>query len=336
MTHTDFVSKGAATFFVDYNGPPRDFHFVLLPKLTMLAFSSAIEPLRIANQITGKPLYRWFTMTSDGAPVRCSNNVLITPDSPLKDITKQDRSYICSGVEPAASQDDRVTGWTRRQQAHGMQVGGICTGAFTLAAAGALTNRRFTLHWENQPAFGELYPDLAPTPNLFEKDQGLMTCGGGSASTDMMLNLIEADHSTELAIMVADMCLHSRSLNKGVRQQSAQAIALGTRNPRLIKAMELMKANVEDPMPIDDLSTEVGLSRRQLERLFKRYLGETPSETYMGYRIAQAHALLSETNLSITEIAMATGFTSPTQLSLRFRKRFGISPYTLRKGWATG
>jgi transcriptional regulator GlxA family with amidase domain len=334
MDHTDFVRKGAATFSVDYDGPPRDFHFVLLNKLTMLAFSSAVEPLRIANQITGRPLYRWFTMTADGSPVRCSNNVLITPDGPLIDITKQDRSFVCSGVEPTASLDSKVTNWVRRQQAHGTQVGGICTGAFTLAATGALTNRRFTLHWENQPAFLETYSDLKPTPNLYEKDQGLMTCGGGSASTDMILDLIETDHSKELAIMVADMCLHSRSLNKGVRQQSAQAVALGTRNPRMIKAMELMEANLEDPIPIDELSAEVGLSRRQLERLFKRYLSETPTETYMSHRVARAHALLSETNLSITEIAMATGFSNPNQLSLRFRKRFGISPYTLRKGWA--
>ena len=134
--------------------------------------------------------------------------------------------------------------------------------------------------------------------------------------------------------MVADMCLHARSLNKGVRQQSAHAVALGTRNPRLIKALEFMDANLEDPIPVTDLAAEIGVSRRQLERLFKRYMNDTPNEVYVNRRVARAYALLSETNLPITEISMATGFSNPNQLSVRFRKRYGISPYTLRKGWA--
>ena len=179
-----------------------------------------------------------------------------------------------------------------------------------------------------------MHPDLSPTRNLYEIDDGLMTCGGGGSATDMMLDLIETDHSNELAIMVADMCLHTRALNKTAPQQSAHAIALGTRNTRLIKALEFMDDNLEDPVSITDLAIEVGLSRRQLERLFKKYLGDSPNEIYMRQRVARAYALLSETNLSITEISMATGFTNPNQLSLRFRRRYGISPYSLRKGWA--
>ena len=333
MDPKDFIPKSAATHSVDYDGPPRDVYFVLLNKLTMLAFSSAMEPLRIANQVSGKALYRWFTLTPEGQSVRCSNNVLITPDGPLKDISKKDRAFICAGVEPMPSQDDRVTSWARRQQAYGVTVGGICTGAFTLAETQALKNKRFTLHWENQPSFVEIHPHLEPTPNLYEIDGDLMTCGGGSAATDMILDLIETDHSKDLALIVADMCLHSRSLTKGTRQQSAQAMAIGTRNPRMIKALGLMKENLEYPIPIDTLSSNVGLSRRQLERLFKRYLSESPSEIYMGLRVARAYALLSETDLSITEISMATGFTHPNQLSIRFRKRYDISPHSLRKAW---
>lgn len=336
MEHDEFVQKGAATFSLDYDAPPRDHYFLLLPKLTLLAFSSAVEPLRVANQITGKPLYRWYTMTTDGAPVRCSNNVQIAPDFALKDINKNDRAFVCSGIEPATTLIEKATNWVRRQMAHGVTVGGVCTGAFTLAVAGALAKRRFTLHWENQPAFREIHPTLLPTGNLYENDAGLLTCGGGSSATDMMLDLIETDHSKDLAILVADMCLHVRALNQSARQQSAHAIALGTRNQRLIKALELMDTNLEDPLSINDLAIEVGLSRRQLERLFKRYLGDSPNEIYMTQRIARAYALLSETNLSITEISMATGFNNPNQLSLRFRRRHGISPYTLRKGWAAG
>ncbi len=329
-----FVSNGAATFPIEYTAPPRDYYFALLPKLTLLAFSSAVEPLRVANQITGKPLYRWFTMSPNGAPIRCSNNVLITPDRALIDISKTDRAFVCSGIEPASTLDPKVTSWVHRQMAHGVAVGGICTGAFTLAAAGTIRDRAFTLHWENQPGFQEIHPDLTPSQNLYEMDRGLMTCGGGGSATDMMLDQIEQDHSQHLAIMVADMCLHMRSPNKGTNQQSAQSVALGTRNPRLIKALDVMNANFEDPLSITELAQHVSLSSRQLERLFKRYLGETPNEVYVHKRVSRAYALLSETNLSITEISMATGFTNPTQLSLRFRRRYGLSPYLLRKKWA--
>ncbi len=333
MVEDTFVNRGAATFAFEYNHPPRDIYFALLPKLTLLAFSSAVEPLRIANQITGKTLYRWFTMSADGAPIRCSNHVQITPDTALKDLVKTDRAFVCSGIEPATTLDPKVTQWVRRQKAHGVTVGGICTGAFTLAAAGTLRAQRFTLHWENQPGFGEIHPNLTPSKNLYEMDKGLLTCGGGGSATDMMLDQIEQDHSKQLAIMVADMCLHFRSPKQGTNQQSAHAVALGTRNPRLIKAIEMMDANLETPLFITDIADEVGLSSRQLERLFKRYLNQSPAEVYVRRRTARAYALLSETNLSTAEIAMAAGFSSANQLSQRFRRLYGLSPHALRKNW---
>ena len=133
MNPRSYIPKGAASFPVDYSGPPRDIYFLLLPKLTMLAFSAAVEPLRIANQVTNKELYRWFVMTEDGAPVHCSNGIAVIPDSGLVNIPKGATAFVCSGIEPAASTNPRITAWLGRQRAFGHQVGGICSGAFALA-----------------------------------------------------------------------------------------------------------------------------------------------------------------------------------------------------------
>lgn len=334
MENRDFVPRGAASLHVAYDGPPKDFYFLLAPRLTLLAFSAALEPLRIANQVAGKELYRWFLMTEDGLPVRCSCGVLLTPDEGLRDLPRGARAFICSGVEPSRSVTPKTVAWINRQKVFGGRIGGICTGAFALARAGLLTGRRFTLHWENQPAFVEQYIGLSPTGRLFENDQGLLTCGGGSAATDMMLSLIEADHGRDLAAIVADMCIHLRNHAPDAAQRSAHSRALSSRNPHLLAAIQYMSETLESPVDSEAVAAHAGVSRRQLERLFRRYAGQSPAQFYMDLRVSRAHALLNETSLSVAQIAAATGFASSSQLSSRFRKRFGRSPGAYRKEWS--
>lgn len=333
MSISSFVPRGAASHQVDYDGPPRDFYFLLLPKLTLLAFSAALEPLRIANQVAGKELYRWFVLTEDGAPIRCSCGVMITPDEGLGDVPRGALAFVCAGIEPHDHVPRAVPGWIARQKAHGAQIGGICTGAFALAQAGLLRGRRFTLHWENQPAFTEHHLELMPTGRLFEDDDGLLTCGGGSAATDMMLALIEQDHGADLAAIVADMCIHLRSVTQDAPQRSVQSQGLASRNPHLIAAIEFMTQNIEGAVDVLSVAEHVDLSRRQLERLFRQHTGLSPAQFYMDLRVARAHALLNETTLSVAEIAVATGFASSSQLSQRFKARYGSSPGAYRKSW---
>lgn len=334
MDLDDFIPKGAASLNVSYDGPPRDFHFLLLPKLTMLAFSSAVEPLRVANQVTKRMLYRWYTVTADGVAVRCSNGVRITPDMGLPKLGGKDTVFVCSGVEPNEAAQPIDLAWLRRQRSFGATMGGICSGAFALAQAGLIGDRAFTLHWENQPSFREHFPDLEPTQNLYEIEDKLLTCGGGSAATDMMLEIIENDHGRELAVIVADMCIHARASNRKAPQKSALSVAIGSRNQHLLNAIQLMTDRLEDPLQIEDICDQLDVSRRQLERLFKKYTNVSPSRFYYDLRISRAHALLNETNMSVTEIAAATGFNSTDHLSVQFRKKFGVSPKAFRKGWS--
>lgn len=333
MPQSSFVPKGSASFATGKVAAPRDFDFVLLPKLTMLALSAAIEPLRVANQISQQELYRWRTMTPDGAPIRCSNNLQLVPDGPIAHAERDTRVFICAGVEPAATFDTRLVAWAARQAAHGVAVGAICTGAFTLAKAGLLNGRRFTLHWENQPAFMETFPDLLPSPNLFEVDGDLMTAAGGSASTDLMLNVIEDDFGSDFALVVSDMCLHGRSHSEHAPQKTAQSAILGSRNKNLIAAIRIMQGNLEEPLKVEEIAAQIGISRRQLERSFAEHAGLSPRQYYADLRLSRAYALLSETDLPIAEIAAATGFGGTSAFARAFRGKFDTSPGRFRKRW---
>ncbi|MGR3614428.1 MAG: GlxA family transcriptional regulator [Paracoccaceae bacterium] len=335
MENEGFIQKGAAAkLSVPFAGETQDFFFLLLPKATMLPIAAAIEPLRIANQVTNTKLYRWYIMTEDGNPIQCSNGITVTPDIPLKQLPSDAVGFVCSGVEPQLSAGDATLNWLRREDRFGRRLGGICTGAFALAQAGLLREEAFTLHWENQPGFAELFPRLAPSPNIYEISGRYLTCGGGNAATDMMLSLIEERHGKQLAIIVADMCLHVRSGGQLAPQKSNYAVAIGSRNQRLLTALQLMQDSIEEPLSIGELCNQLDISRRQLERLFSRYLNESPMHVYFDMRLSHAYALMNETSMSVTKIALASGFNSATHFSRQFKRKFGASPHFFRKGWS--
>lgn len=335
MTGSPFVPKGVTNLAVEFDGAPKDFYFLLLPNTTMLAFSAAVDPLRVANQVAGRELFRWFVLSEDGAPVRCSNGIQIVADHALVDVPKSATLFVISGTEPNATVSNRVVQWIRRQRAFGCQLGGICTGAFALAKAGLLDGRRFTLHWENQQVFRETFMGLEPTGNLYESDGQVVTCGGGTAATDMVLEMIENAHGKDMACVVADMCIHSRSNDRMAPQVSAHSVALNVRNPKLTAAILFMGDHIEDPVDMVEIANHVNLSRRQLERLFMKYLSKSPMRLFLEMRLARAHALLNETQLSVSEIAVAAGFASVTQLAVSFKKKYGMTPSGYRKSWTS-
>lgn len=328
----DFVPKGSATYSISAETPSRDYLFVLMPQLTLLALSSAIEPLRVANQLTGQRLYRWFTASPDGVAVTCSNGVTITPDIALPERVDNMHTFICAGIEPTTNTTPAVQTWIRHQSRFGRNIGGICTGAYHLANAGLLRNKRFTLHWENQIGFCELFPELQPTPNLFEHDGNLSTCGGGAAATDMMLAVIEGDHGNELATMVADMCIHGRKGGEQMPQKTSRAALIGSRNKKLLRAIDLMQANLEDPLSLEEIALSAGFSRRQMERLFRRHLTTTPTNFYAARRLERGYALLGETDLAVSDVAAACGFSTGYFAKL-FKARYHVSPSDFKASW---
>ena len=307
------------------------FAFLLVPEFSMIAFASAIEPLRLANRLSGRKLYRWILASKDGGPVRASNGIDVQVETSMDRLEMKvgqamPTIVICSGVGAERYQDREVLGWLRRADRHGAMIGALCTGAHILARAGLISDHRCTIHWENLPGFVEAFPDLDVAADLFEVDRNRFTCSGGTAPLDLMLNRISAGHGEELATKVSEQCLLDRIRGPQDRQRMPIRMRLGVHHPKLIMAIELMEANIEEPLSQELLAKYVGLSRRQLERLFRRHLGRTPAQYYLELRLERARHLLYQTDLPIMSIACACGFVSASHFSTCYRQMFGKTP----------
>lgn len=324
------VPQGAAFFAVEAK-PARHFAFLLLPQFTLLAFSAALDPLRIANQLAQRPLYRWTVCSQDARAVVSSCGMSMNVDQAFSRFPRGTDIVVCGGTVRAGDSRRETLAVLREHARFGGRVGGVCTGAIALAQAGLLEGRRATLHWENQPAFREEYPGVEITSNAYEVDREIFTCGGGVGATDMMLATIETDYGQQFADMVADMCLYGQRRTERAPQRRSISSAIETRNPLLVRAIKAMQLNIETPLAMDDLAAAAGCSRRQMERLFVKYLGKSPYRFFRDLRLDHGRSLLRETDLSVTEIAMASGFVSPMVFIKSFRERFGQSPGQYRK-----
>ncbi len=311
-------------------GEPELMLFVLVPQFSMIAFTSALEPLRIANRMAGRELYRWKLLSLDGRPVRASNGVAVEVDLPYQavgiDVTPTPVVVVCSGLGAERFEDRELFAWLRRLDRHGAEIGALCTGAHILARAGLITDHRCTIHWENLPGFIEAFPDVDVAADLFEFDRNRFTCSGGTAALDMMLYRIARTHGERLAAKVSEQCLIDRIRGPHDRQRMPIRLRAGVHHPKLLAAIELMEANVEEPLSQEMLARYVGLSRRQLERLFRRHLGRTPAQYYLELRLERARHLLYQTDLPIMDIACACGFVSASHFSTCYRAMYGRTP----------
>jgi transcriptional regulator GlxA family with amidase domain len=202
-----------------------------------------------------------------------------------------------------------------------------------LAMAGQLSGYRVSVNWETYQQFSEQFERSIVTQQIFEIDRDRATCAGGQATVDFMLAMIARDHGPELADRIAD------TLGVGVlrageeRQRIPYVTAPGERHPRLNDALLLMEANIEDPLTSDEIAGLVGVSRRQLERLFRQYLGSMPSKYYLGLRLSKARTQLQRTSKSVVQISLACGFSSAAHFSNAYRERFGVTPREDRRNW---
>ncbi|MFL2561937.1 MAG: GlxA family transcriptional regulator [Arenicellales bacterium] len=208
----------------------------------------------------------------------------------------------------------------------GSRSAGICTASYQLARAGILDGYRCTLHWENIPDMHDEFPHLVVSSGLFELDRDRYTCSGGTAPIDMMLTLIARERGRALSDRISEGMLCERIRDGSDRQRMPLRMRLGSSQPKLVEAVELMESNIEEPMTLDELATHVGISRRQLERLFQKHLQCVPTRYYLEIRLRRARSLLLRSSRSIVDIAFACGFVSAPHFSKCYRDFFGIPP----------
>ncbi len=322
-----FVAKGVAHVGLARTGEPLNVTFVLLAKFTLLAFSAAVEPLRMANQLTGQELFRWQVLTEDGAPMACSNGLQVVSGGSWIGTAPEGMIFVCSGVEPEGKASAALADWLRALWRRGRVVGGLCTGAYALARAGILQGRRFTLHWENIEGFAESHSGLVPARQVFTIEDRVMTSAGGIASADLMLKIIHDHFGAKLSQEVMNMCLLTQRRNEDDQQTASLAARLGTRHDKLLQAAAFLEARIEEEFSLDACAAHLDLSRRQIERLFHRYLATTPVRYMNDLRLQRGRALLGETDMKVTEVAVACGYASTSHFSKSFRKKYGVSPY---------
>lgn len=309
----------------------RHFVFLLLNQFTLLSFSAAIEPLRIANRMSGQELYRWTVVAEGGVEARCSNGARIAADRGLsEEVARDDVVMVCGGLDVRTNTTPAVLHWLRRASRRGSVIGGLCTGAHTLAKAGLLDGRRATIHWENRDGFLEEFAEVDLTKTVFTIDGNRLTAAGGTASIDLILTLIADDHGKDLANAVADQLIYSTIRTDRDIQRLSIPTRIGVRHPRLAQVIARMEASIEEPISPAELAEEVGMSTRQLERLFRRYLNRSPKRYYMELRLAKARNLLMQTDLSVINVALACGFSSPSHFSKCYRAQYGTTPYRER------
>jgi transcriptional regulator GlxA family with amidase domain len=305
--------------------------FLLIPGFALMSYASAVEPLRAANQLAGRELYRWWHAAPGDAPAIASNGAAVLPDFQFgAEAEDLDLLLVCAGGNPANFKDAATFAWLRRLARRDVIIGGISGGPFILARAGLLNGRTCTIHWEHGPAFEETFPDVELTRSLFELEEKRVTCSGGIAGLDMMIALIERDHGRELSAAVSEWFLHTHVREGFGPQRMDLRFRLGVADEKLLAALRAMESHIETPLSRHRIAAIAQLSLRQVERAFRLHLGRGVHEHYLALRLTRARQLLRESSLPILDVALATGFTSASHFSRSFRKAFGVSPKAAR------
>lgn len=309
--------------------PPQKIHFLLIPEFSMIALSSILEPLRIANRFGGA-LYEWTLIGESGSVVSASNGVSIQVSQCINQVDRSDMVFVCASFHAHRYLSPAIRSWLQKLDRQGAALGAFDTGIYFLADAGLVGSERVTMHWEQIPCFREQYPDISVSYELYETAPKRIYCAGGTAGIDMMLDKIMREHDQQLAITVSEQMLLSRIRTRSEHQRLEIAKRHNIFDKRLATTILHMENNIENPISIDALACAANISRRQLERLFRTSFNETPSNFYLKLRLERARSLLRETDLSITEISIATGFDLVSHFSRSYRNMFNKTPKSER------
>lgn len=314
---------------------PRDiqsFGFILVPGFALMSYASAVEPLRAANLIAGRPIYDVTPLSIAGGAVASSGGAYVDCERLGERKSPFHTVFVCAGGNPADWHHPEIHSALRQFARKGVRIGGISGGPYLLAAAGLLNGCDFTIHWEHAPALMEAFPGLDPRQARFVIDRNRITCGGGVAPLDMMHALIAERMGGDFARRVSDWYLHTAVAEPADPQRASAAERFGVFHPALLTVLEKMEATIERPLDRSQIAALASMSTRQLDRLFAAHIGASFLETYRRMRLRHARRLLKQSPLSISEIAFATGFSSAAQFSQAFKSECGSTPSQFRLG----
>jgi len=303
---------------------------LLVPGFALMSYASVVEPLRAANLLAGRELYKWVHITPGPSIVTASCGATVPCVAPAA-AGPVDFLFVCAGGNPTGFRDRATLGWLRALAAQGVRIGGVSGGPVILARAGIMDGYHMTVHWEHAPAVAEAFPNILLTRSIYIVDRNRLTCAGGTAPLDMMHALIAQAHGPELARKVSDWFMHTDIRPAQSAQRASLTERYGVHDERLTAALELMESHPGEPLSRADTARRIGLSTRQLDRLFAEKLGTSYAEHYRRTRLERARDLLRQSAVPITEIALGCGFSSASHFSRTYREAFGVTPASERK-----
>jgi transcriptional regulator GlxA family with amidase domain len=300
--------------------------FLTLRDYSMIALSNALEVLRMANRASGRQLYRWTIATLDGQPARASNGLPLAPTVAIGQADAPDMLLVCGGVRVREACPPQLDALLARFAGQGTVLGGLCTGSYALVKAGLMKGYRCAVHWEQVASLREEFTGVDFSDGLFAIDRDRITCSGGTAPIDLMLHLTATRHGKPLADAISAQFTVERMRDAAHRQHVPLAARLGFGRAELVLASTLMETHVEEPLCMAELAHRVGLSPRQLQRMFRHYLDMAPHQYYLRLRLGRARELLTQTGMSIMDVMVACGFESSCHFSKAYREQFGHPP----------
>jgi transcriptional regulator GlxA family with amidase domain len=305
--------------------------FLTLSNYSLIAVTNALEVLRMANRVVGRDVYEWSIASLDGRPVPASSTLELTPTIALDKIGKVEILFVCGGINVREAVSNPLLTALRRLGERRVGLGALCTGGYALARAGLLDHYRATIHWENLPALREEFPRVQLNDQVFSIDRDRYTASGGTAPLDLMLNLIQMKHGLRISQQVSEQFVLERVRSSDDRQYVPLRAQVGSSHRGMIQVAELMEENIEKPLSLEDIARSTGLSRRQIERLFRRHLDCVPKRYYLEMRLRRARELLLQTAMPIMDVTTSCGFKSPPHFSRCYRSMFGHPPSAERR-----
>lgn len=300
---------------------------VFTPGFSLMAYSATVEPLRGANMVAGAELYRWKHYSPDGGSI-VSGGGLEVITGPLPQLAREalDMVIVCGGITSHVYRHAGLAAFLRQALHRSIIVGSTSTATFILAAAGLLETRRCTVHYDYADGFREAFPHIAVSRELFIIDRGVFTCAGGISAMDVILRYIAERDGSDMAEKVSNVFIYGGSREPSATPQSTLRARLGISQPALLRALDAMEAAVEQPLRTSELARIASMSTRQLERLFTRHVGCSPSQHYIRVRLERARKLLRGTRMSVLEVALACGFTSASHFARAYRGHHNVVP----------
>ena len=309
-----------------------------LPAFSNLTLAAIVEPLRVANREAGRRLYRHRLLSLDGGPVTSSSGLRVEADlsiaaaGPVGGGGTLDALFVVASYEVQAQIRPPLLDWLRRIGPRLSALGGMETGPLLLAHAGLLDGYRATTHWEDLEDFAARFPEIAVANERFVVDRDRVTTAGAIPTLDFVLNLIRHQHGLLLALDVGGAFIYEQDSAPADPQHIVSLGPLRWMEPKLSLAVDLMEANLGEPLPLAEIAGRSGLGERALQRLFQKRLGRAPQQVYLAIRLNAARRLLAQTELPVAEVADACGFGSRVSFHRAFKRAFEQAPSAFRGG----